>query len=291
MSSLSKIRKQIVSIKKTSKITQAMKLVSTIKMQHQKNCFFDITKFMDSLYNLLHDLAIRSKYENIFSNETSSNKKLYILITSSLGLCGSFNINVCKHLLGVLNNDDDIYVIGTQGLSYLRNHGYIKQIKSTFVFDSLNLDYLDLFYINQSAIDKFKNGVYSEIHIVYTKYVNSLNFVPVDLKVLPIKRSLFSEKYVDESNISVLNNKGKIIELESKRSEIIKSLIPFFFGSLLFSCMVESQLCEHTSRRNAMEAATDNANELIDKLKSTYNQERQNKITQEITEIIAGASE
>lgn len=291
MSSLSNIRKRISIIQKTSKITQAMKLVSAVKIQHQRNRFTDIAKFMDSLYNLLHDLAKSSKYENVFNNQPKSNKKLYILISSSLGLCGAFNINVTKKLVSVLKHEDNIYVIGNRGLNYLRSRGYADQIKATFNFDTPDFNYLEIYPITQAIINEFKKGNYSEIHIVYTKYVNSLNSAPVDLKVLPIERSLFNVRDIDETIINELNEEGKVIEFESKRSEIITSLVPFFFGSLLVSCIIESQLCECTSRRNAMEVATDNAEELINELKTTYNQARQNKITQEITEIIAGASE
>lgn len=291
MTSLSNIRKRIIAIKKTSKITQAMKLVSTVKIQQQKNRYANISKFMNSLYNLLRDLAKSSKYENVFVNKPNNNKKLYVIITSTLGLCGSFNINIAKHLLSVLKNDDDIYVIGNQGFNYLKNQQCANQIKSLFNFDSQDLDYLELYPITQTIINDFKQGNYSEIHIVYTKYVSPLKFIPTDLKVLPVERSLFSIRNIDETIINELNDEGKVIEFESKRSEIISNLIPFFFDSLLVSCIIESQLCEYSSRRNAMETATDNANDLIEELKTTYNQLRQNKITQEITEIIAGASE
>ena len=291
MTSLSNIRKRIIAIKKTSKITQAMKLVSTVKIQQQKNRYANISKFMNSLYNLLRDLAKSSKYENVFVNKPNSNKKLYVIITSTLGLCGSFNINIAKHLLSVLKNDDDIYVIGNQGFNYLKNQQCANQIKSLFNFDSQDLDYLELYPITQTIINDFKQGDYSEIHIVYTKYVSPLKFIPTDLKVLPVERSLFSIRNIDETIINELNDEGKVIEFESKRSEIISNLIPFFFDSLLVSCIIESQLCEYSSRRNAMETATDNANDLIEELKTTYNQLRQNKITQEIIEIIAGASE
>ena len=291
MTSLSNIRKRIIAIKKTSKITQAMKLVSTVKIQQQKNRYANISKFMNSLYNLLRDLAKSSKYENVFVNKPNSNKKLYVIITSTLGLCGSFNINIAKHLLSVLKNDDDIYVIGNQGFNYLKNQQCANQIKLLFNFDSQDLDYLELYPITQTIINDFKQGDYSEIHIVYTKYVSPLKFIPTDLKVLPVERSLFTIRNIDETIINELNDEGKVIEFESKRSEIISNLIPFFFDSLLVSCIIESQLCEYSSRRNAMETATDNANDLIEELKTTYNRLRQNKITQEITEIIAGASE
>ena len=291
MASLNNIRKRIIAIKKTSKITQAMRLVSTVKIQQQKNRYANISKFMNSLYNLLRDLAKSSKYENVFDNKPKSNKKLYVIITSTLGLCGSFNVNITKQLLSVLKNNDDIYVVGNQGFNYLKNQQYANQIKASFNFDSQNLDYLELYPITQTIINDFKQGDYSEIHIVYTKYLNPLKFVPTDLKVLPIERSLFSTRDIDETIINELNDEGKVIEFESKRSEIICNLIPFFFDSLLVSSIIESQLCEYSARRNAMETATDNANDLIEELKTTYNQLRQNKITQEITEIIAGASE
>ena len=291
MASLNNIRKRIIAIKKTSKITQAMRLVSTVKIQQQKNRYANISKFMNSLYNLLRDLAKSSKYENVFDNKPKSNKKLYVIITSTLGLCGSFNVNITKQLLSVLKNNDDIYVVGNQGFNYLKNQQYANQIKASFNFDSQNLDYLELYPITQTIINDFKQGDYSEIHIVYTKYLNPLKFVPTDLKVLPIERSLFSTRDIEENIINELNDEGKVIEVESKRSEIICNLIPFFFDSLLVSSIIESQLCEYSARRNAMETATDNANDLIEELKTTYNQLRQNKITQEITEIIAGASE
>ena len=153
------------------------------------------------------------------------------------------------------------------------------------------MDYLELYPITQIIINDFKQGDFSEMHIVYTKYISPLKFIPTDLKVLPVERSLFTIRNIDETIINELNDEGKVIEFESKRSEIISNLIPFFFDSLLVSCIIESQLCEYSSRRNAMERATDNANDLIEELKTTYNQLRQNKIIQEITEIIAEASE
>ena len=118
MASLSNIKKRIATIQKTSKITQAMKLVSTVKIQRQKNEFDKISKFMDSLYKLIQDLARSSVYDSVFTNTPKSEKKLYILITSSLGLCGSFNVNVIKCLLSQLKSEDDIYVIGNRGVSY-----------------------------------------------------------------------------------------------------------------------------------------------------------------------------
>lgn len=290
MASLSNIKKRIATIQKTSKITQAMKLVSTVKIQRQKNEFVKISNFMDSLYKMLQDLARSSMYESVFTNTPKSEKKLYILMTSSLGLCGSFNVNVIKCLLNQLKNDDDIYVVGNRGVSYLKSRGYGKQIKGVFNFDSSDLNHLEFLPLTQTAIEGFKSGEYKEIHIVYTKYINSLNFKPTEFKVLPLERSLFYQKLIVEE-INELNVKGKIIEFEPKRSEIINNLIPFMFSSLVVSCVVESKLCEFSSRRNAMETATDNANELINELKVKYNRERQNKITQEITEIISGVVE
>ena len=156
MASLSNIKKRIATIQKTSKITQAMKLVSTVKIQRQKNEFDKISKFMDSLYKLIQDLARSSVYDSVFTNTPKSEKKLYILITSSLGLCGSFNVNVIKCLLNKLKSEDDIYVIGNRGVSYLKSRGYDKQIKGVYNFDHAELNNIEYLPLSKSTIYWFK---------------------------------------------------------------------------------------------------------------------------------------
>lgn len=134
---------------------------------------------------------------------------------------------------------------------------------------------------------------FAKVAIIYTKYKNSLSFDPITLNVLPFDLNMFNKdrSHIDEDFIdrSELNSKGQIIEFTPNRHTIINHFMQFYLGTMITAALTESRLCEYSSRRNAMETATDNANELIDQLKLEYNQARQDSITNEINEIVAGS--
>lgn len=290
MSSISNIKKRINSINTTSKITQAMKLVATTKIQKQKNELTKINSFINDLYNLVESLTSKSSFNDAFKNRKLANKNLYIVMSSSLGLCGAFNNNVVKHAIKDITANDDIITIGTKAYSNLKMRGYDKQIVDQFEF-STTINYLECLPLVQTIVTEFKNCKYDKVFIVYTKFVSSLTFDPVTFQLLPLDPTLFKSNSNNNTNlVDQIDDKGRIIEFEPNNVEIINSVLPFYASSMLIACETESRLCEYSSRRNSMETASDNAKELINNLKLEYNQARQEKITQEINEIVAGAN-
>jgi F-type H+-transporting ATPase subunit gamma len=210
------------------------------------------------------------------------------LVSSSLGLCGAFNINVCKFLLTSLKPTDRVMIIGRKGYSYLKSHGLESQIIGRLDFSDTNLDYLSLLPACESAIEQFSNGEFSSVHLVYTKFINSLTFNPITIQLLPFDSTLFKQS-TDKPTYVDLSNDKKQIDYEPSKEDIIKSALSIFFTTSLFAAIAESRVCENGARRNAMETATDNAKELIDDLTLEFNDARQQNITQEINEIVAGA--
>lgn len=285
MKSLDNIRKKIGVIDTTNKITEAMKLVANAKIQKQKQVFAKTSSFMNTLYDLLIKLMIRSSKKD-FAKVNKSNKSLYIIVSSSLGLCGGYNIAVCKYLISLLHEQDEIIVIGNKGYSYLKSRGYKQQISNVYNYDN-NINHIELLPISQKIINGYEKNIYKDINIIYTKYINSVKFEPTLFRLLPLDENLF--KANENMEEIELNNKKQIIEFESNRKTIINNFLPFFTSAVIISACAESKLCEYSSRRDAMSNASDNAKELISQLKLEYNQIRQERITQEINEIIAGS--
>jgi F-type H+-transporting ATPase subunit gamma len=209
-----------------------------------------------------------------------------------LGLCGAYNINACKHLLSKIAPEDDIATIGKKGYAYLKARNYINRIVSVNEVSDVNIDYMEILPTSDLAIKHFNDGKYKQIHLIYTKFINALTFEPTSIQLLPLDVNLFKPQTTQQKSRYVsLTTDLKEIEYEPSKLAIIKSALPTFVSSAIFAAVTESKVCESGSRRNAMEAASDNAKQLISDLTLQYNRARQENITQEINEIVAGAGE
>ena len=294
MSTLNDIKKRISGINTTSKITQAMKLVATAKIQLQKNAFLDLSKFVSHLYELLEDLSKNVDFKEVFDDyHPKTDNDLYVVISSTFGLCGPYNINVCRHLMPHVRAIDKIIGVGERVYSYLHSKGYKNQIVTKYITSENVKNYIETMPLASLVLSEFKAGNYRNVYMVYTKYKNSLVFEPTMLKILPFSNSLFNpeaNEYKHQDQME-LNEKNQVQETLGSKSTIIKNFIPFMVSTMFVLGVEESRLCEYSSRRNAMESATDNAKEIVTELKQKYNQLRQEKITQEINEIVAGAGE
>jgi F-type H+-transporting ATPase subunit gamma len=209
-----------------------------------------------------------------------------------LGLCGAFNINLCKYLLSKINKDDEFVVIGKKGYSYLKSKGYEKQILINVEVSDKNMNYLEILPTTELVLGAINDGRYQSVHLVYSKFINSLTFEPTSMQLLPLDYTLFKQTDKDNKpinlNISITEDK-KVIEYEPNKIEILKSCISIYTTTLVFAAIAEAKVCENAARRNAMETASDNAKQLIEDLTVQYNRARQETITQEINEIVAGA--
>ena len=270
-------KRRMKSVDSTRKITNAMKLVATAKLKKWKSLMSNSSLYSDTLVALMKEVF--SKADSIKSpylKENESENKLFIVVTSTLGLCGGYNYNLFKLADPLISENDDIIIIGAKGMYHFKGHE-----------THLNLDYLDLGNyleeklirdLSEKILKDYAEGKYKEINLIYTRYVNSLTFTAEKLALLPLKL----ESKNDKGNFDII--------MEPSKEALAESLIPFYIKSILFNKLLESIVSEQASRRTAMENATNNATEIFDELQIEYNKERQAQITQEITEVVGGAN-
>lgn len=278
---LNKTKRRISSINSTKKITKAMELVASVKLKRFKNVMLQNDKYTSEIVSLINILfnGINEKDKANFASyfkSSSINKTLYIVVTSNLGLCASYNNDIYKYIDKNINKDNSLIMpIGVKGDDYLKRNGY--QTDERFVSLNEKINYSDVVQLGRFISNEFELGNYSSIKLIYTKYVNSIKFIPDMVQIYPIN---------DLSNKTMLDTYSPIFDPDI--GTLIKELLPLYVNSILYQRIVESQVSEQASRRNAMENANDNADELINQLTIEYNKARQSAITQEINEVVAG---
>jgi len=268
------IKKRIKSVTGAYKVTSAMKLVSTVKLKRWKDKMLTNKAYFDELSSIADEIfsycdEVESPY--LVENENAT-KKLYIVVSSTLGLCGSYNQNILKLGDQVIGQDDDLIILGKKGYTHFFN----KESKIDTLDYSSNIDEDLVKEITNYCLDAYKSGSYKSIHIIYSKYKNSLCFLPNDFQLLPLNKK------------SVVSNEIPPI-LEPNKEKLVEDLIDFYLKGIVHSKLLESEVCEQAARSNAMENATDNASELLNELKIQFNKARQGAITDEIIEIVAAS--
>ena len=274
---LTKIKKRITSVSGALKVTSAMKLVSTVKLKKWKNKMLANREYSDKLFdtaNTILSFAKKAKTPfNMPNDETDKN--LYIIVSSTLGLCGSYNNNIFKLADATLKEKDDAIILGNKGLIHFENGDFTK-INGFEEYSSIENSSIINQIVNLISSEYIK-GTYHEIHLIYSEYKNSLIFIPRDLLILPLKK-------VETDNF----NLGPILEPDEKT--LVETLVPIYIKTIVHSKLLESEVCEQAARCNAMENATNNAKDLLEDLKIEFNKARQGAITQEITEIVSAAN-
>ncbi|ELL44509.1 ATP synthase F1 subunit gamma [Spiroplasma melliferum] len=274
------LKKQITSITSTSKITQAMKLVATAKLKKVGKRISNSKPYFAEVYTVFNDIISKAD-DSIYQKKDGtkvSERTCWIIVNSNLGLCGGYNININKLVLQQLRKNDCIIAIGSKAETFYAHKGY--EIMQTRKDIDINFSYDDAREFAQEILSGFNGNTYDEIKIAYTKFINNVTFDPTILQLLPIIKATQHE---EPKHINV------ITEFEPDPTTILENAVPMYLNTILFSSIVESQVSEQASRRVAMENATDNANAMLEKLSLLYNRKRQAAITQEITEIVAGA--
>ncbi|MGN1295364.1 MAG: ATP synthase F1 subunit gamma [Bacilli bacterium] len=277
-------KRRMQSVSSTRKITNAMHLVATSKFKAWKNKVDGASVYADELKSLFAQIFIslsNEEIEDYFSKKNEVGKKLYIIVTSSLGLCGGYNYNVYKEIKPLIKEDDELIVIGTKGNNYFKRSGY--NVNSDFEDLYSGFSFLKVKDLASYALSRVRTLNVDSINIVYTKFVNSIAFTPAVETLYPLNK--------DSLDISLnLGKKEEFVLIEPTPKEVLDVLVPLYFQNILYGRLIESGASEQASRRNAMESATDNADELISKLQIDYNKARQGAITQEITEVVSGAN-
>ena len=280
---LSKTKRRIKAIEGTEKITKSMELIATAKVKRFLDENDRVAVYFKALDRLLSRLLKRLKELDIslpLTEEGSGDKDLYIVFSSDLGLCGGYNSELFAFAASTIPDDALIAPIGSKGRRRYERGGL-----DNLVLDYANLPLNSLRYekvdeIAEELLGKFKEGQYKNIYLVRTEYKNSISFKPRVDRLFPL--SMLEEEEVDETyQCPPL--------LDDDPGKMLDALLPLYSSFWLYSKFVDSQLAEQASRRAAMDGANDNADKLLEKLRIDYNKARQNAITQEITEVVAGS--
>ncbi len=281
MANLKEIRNRITSVSSTMQITSAMKMVSAAKLKKAQDAITAMRPYAEKLTELLQSLSatLDGDVGGSYTTQREVNKVLIVAITSNRGLCGAFNTNVIKQAKLISDSYSgkqvDVFAIGKKGNDALSKTNTVIGNKSE-VFDNLTFDTVS--EIAQILTDKFTSGEYDKIEIVYNEFKNAATQIVQTQQFLPLA-PIKSDKPVSA---------GDYI-FEPSKEEIVLTLIPKSLRTQLYKSIRDSFASEHGARMTAMHKATDNATELRDQLKLTYNKARQAAITNEILEIVGGA--
>lgn len=281
MANLKEIRNRIASVSSTMQITSAMKMVSAAKLKKAQDAITAMRPYANKLTELLQNLSASMDGEagSKYADNREVEKVLVVAITSNRGLCGAFNSNIIKQCVSMQqetysDKQVDFMAIGKKANDLLGKKSTIVANHSE-IFDQLSFD--NAATIAEELMDHFTNGEYDRIELVYNKFKNAATQIVMTEQFLPIAPIQGEES----SNVDYI--------FEPSKPEIVAQLIPKSLKTQLFKAIRDSFASEHGARMTAMHKATDNATELRDQLKLTYNKARQAAITNEILEIVGGA--
>ena len=279
MANLKEIRNRISSVSSTMQITSAMKMVSAAKLKKAQDAITAMRPYSDKLTQMLVNLSSSVDFENVYLSPRKVKNKLVVCITSNRGLCGAFNSNVIKKCTEIANSSDEsvsFLCIGKKGADILSKNYNVVQTNNE-IFDDLTFENISA--IAEKLMSMFLNKEFDRVQIVYNKFKNAATQIVIQEQYLPIENN-GSENDQKESSDYIF---------EPSQVEIISELIPKSLKTQLYKSIRDSYASEHGARMTAMHKATDNATELRDQLKLTYNKARQAAITNEILEIVGGA--
>ncbi len=277
--SLLTVRKRIQTVQSIKKITKAMKLIASSRYSKLKETYDMNTNYIDSLRDAMKMCLKYVDYEKgklpTCLIQNPGDKKLYIFVTPTLGLCGAYYYNLEKLAKKTINQEDDCIFIGQRGYKHFKNKVRLAITDYIDLLENLTLENVNSF---RHFLDNlYRENSYSAIYIIYTKYINSMSTTATIERLLPLRgvRNLPDSK-------EPLFEGGSI--------KVADLIVPHYLDALIYRYLLESEISEQTSRKNSMENATSSADNLIYRLRLDYNKLRQQKITQEITEIVSGSN-
>ena len=290
MASMRDIKRRKSSIQSTQQITKAMKLVSTVKLQRARQNAEKSEDYFHAMYSTVQSILGRTgSLEHRYLKPGEGGKKAVIVITSNRGLAGGYNSNVVKLITrGELKDEDlSIYAIGKKGKEALQKN---YEIKADYSYVIEEPAYVDAMAISKEVLSAFENGEISEIYLAYTGFKNTVVHVPTLVKLLPVEVSEETSGKTGEAVKEAEDDNRAPMNFEPEDEEALDMIIPKYVTSLIYGGMIEAVASENGARMQAMDSATSNAEDMINSLSLLYNRARQGSITQELTEIIAGAN-
>ena len=288
MPSLDDLRKRIKSVKSTQKITKAMKMVAASKLRKaQENAEKGrpySEKMSNIILNLSNSITDKENAPKLLTGTGTDKVHLCVVLTADRGLCGGFNSNIVKKAKPFFEKIKSegkslqIITVGSKGYDQLKRI-YGSQIIEKISFkDSKVANYLDAEIVGKKIIELFEKNEFDMCTIFYNQFKNVITQIPQEQQIIPLKSSEVKENLVDDN-----------YEFEPEEDEILSNLLPKNISTQIFKAMLENSASEQGSRISAMDSATRNAGELVDKLTINYNRSRQEAITKELIEIISGA--
>jgi len=288
MASLDDLKKRITSVKSTQKITKAMKMVAASKLRRAQESAEKGRPYSDKMNNIILNLSnsITDKENSpkLLAGSGENKVHLCIVMTSDRGLCGGFNTNIIKkaklYFKKILDEGKTIKIItvGSKGYDQLKRTYKDNIVEKISFKESKYANYFDAEKVGKIIIDKFEKKEFDICTIFYNQFKNVITQIPQEQQIIPLKNSE-SQKNSSEDNY----------EFEPEEDEILSNLLPKNISTQIFKAMLENSASEQGSRMSAMDNATRNAGEMVDKLTIQYNRSRQAAITKELIEIISGA--
>lgn len=276
---MKEIKTRIKSVENTKQITKAMELVSSSKFRKAKEKAETSRPYFNTLYGTVQDIAKNANgSKNEFLQERKVNNVCYIVIAGDRGLAGGYNSNIFKSVMSHNKlGKAKVVSVGKKAKEFLvkRNYELIDSIET--VEDA---SYEDASRVANKVMEAYKNGEVDEVNLVYTEFVSALTQEPKLIKLLPV--TVDKDKEEKKSRVTV--------QYLPSASSVLGYVLPKYIAGSIHGAIAESYASEQAARRTAMESATDNANEMISKLELSYNRARQAAVTQEISEIVGGAS-
>ncbi len=288
MASLDDLKKRITSVKSTQKITKAMKMVAAAKLKKAQESAEKGRPYSEKMNNVILNLSVGiSDKENAPKLLSGSGKEkihLCVIMTSDRGLCGGFNSNIIKKAktyfskISKEGKELKIITVGSKGNDQLKRIYGDKIIESISFKDSKNANYFDAEKVGKLIIKKFENEEFDICTIFYNQFKNVITQLPQAQQIIPLNTKNDDGKKFEEN-----------YEFEPDEDEILSNLLPKNISTQIFKAMLENSASEQGARMSAMDNATRNAGEMVDKLTIEYNRSRQAAITKELIEIISGA--
>ena len=289
MASLDELKKRISSVKSTQKITKAMKMVAAAKLRRAQESAEKGRPYSDKMNNIILNLSNNiTDIENspkLLAGTGESKVYLCVVMTSDRGLCGGFNTNIIKKAKSYFQKITSegktlkIITVGSKGYDQLKRVYKNNIIEKISFKESKNANYFDADKVGKIIINKFEKKEFDVCTIFYNQFKNVITQIPKEQQIIPLK----SSKRVEE------NSAQDNYEFEPEEDEILNNLLPKNISTQIFKAMLENSASEQGSRMSAMDNATRNAGEMVDRLTIEYNRSRQAAITKELIEIISGA--
>jgi len=279
------IKRRIKSIRNTMQLTRAMKMVAAAKLRRAQERIMAARPYAHRHYRVLRSLAARANPElhPLLQQRENPRKLEALVITADKGLCGAFNAHIIRMAENSLRElvvggerEVSVATVGKKGRDYFGRRGYTSDRQWVDIFRDVGYEHAT--EIADALMERFVEGDLDEIYLVFNEFKSAIQAKPTLLRLLPIEPEEFTEGQVAEDYI-----------YEPDAQTLFDSLLPHYVRQIVYQALIESAAAEHAARMTAMEAATNNAGELIDSLTLTMNRVRQASITTEIIEVVSGA--